>query len=141
MRSSEPELVEFIHNFIAVLIAVPGHPEHGPFYLLRGLEKVVAEYPFPEGTSSKAEIYNTMLAMLVASSQKTLPYQFPKVEANDILYGGTQEFEQEISEYTNHLIDLIMAEIAILRKKHMETGVRFCCCLSRGSPTDPGGFR
>jgi hypothetical protein len=117
-------LVEFVHNFIAILISVPGHPEFGPFYLLRGLQKVIQEYPWPEGTSSKADIYNSMIAMLSASSQRSLPYHFPKVEANDILYGGTQEFEQETNEYINELIALIMEEIKVLKKKHLETGVR-----------------
>jgi len=124
LRSSEPELAEFIHNFIATLVAVPGHPELGPFYLLRGLQKVVQDYPWPEGTGVKAETYVSMIALLAASAQPALPYHYAKVEANDLLYGGTIEYEQEIEEYINELIKLTLDELAILKRKQKEFGVR-----------------
>jgi len=124
LRSSEPELAEFIHDFIATLVAVPGHPELGPFYLLRGLQKVVQEYPWPEGTAVRGEVYVSMIALLAASAQSSLPYQYAKVDGNDVLYGGTYEYEQEIQEYIHELIQLTLDEIAILRKKQKEFGVR-----------------
>lgn len=124
MRSSEPELVEFIHTFVAALVAVPGHPEFGPFYLVRGLQKVVQEYPFSEGTSVRAEIYTSMLALLSTAVQSNAPYQYANVDGNNVLYGGTVEYEQEIQEYINQLIGLIQEEVSILRKKHKETGMK-----------------
>jgi hypothetical protein len=124
MRSSEPELVEFIHTFVAALVAVPGHPEFGPFYLIRGLQKVVQEYPFTEGTAARAEIYMSMLALLSTVVQPNAPYQYDKVEGNNVLYGGTIEFEQEIQEYINQLIQLIQEEVTVLKKKHKETGMK-----------------
>lgn len=124
IRSSEPELIEFIHTFVAALVAVPGHPEFGPFYLVRGLQKVVQEYPFSEGTAARAEIYTSMLALLSTAVQPNAPYGYEKVEGNNILYGGTVEFEQEIQEYINQLIQLILDELAVLKKKHKETGMK-----------------
>jgi hypothetical protein len=38
-RSNETWLLNFISYFAAVLVAVPGHPEQGAFYLVKGLIK------------------------------------------------------------------------------------------------------
>lgn len=46
LQSTEQNLVHFLKNFISTLIAVPGHPENGAFYLLNGLKKVIDEYPW-----------------------------------------------------------------------------------------------
>lgn len=48
IRVTEEQLVGFICNFASLLIAVPGHPEQGPFYLIKGLLKVVSEYSWYE---------------------------------------------------------------------------------------------
>lgn len=34
-------LAEAVRSLLAALVAVPGHPELGPFYLLRGLMKAI----------------------------------------------------------------------------------------------------
>lgn len=39
-RSNEEWLLNFIGYFASVLVAVPGHPEQGAFYLVKGLIKV-----------------------------------------------------------------------------------------------------
>jgi hypothetical protein len=40
-RSNETWLLNFISYFAAVLVAVPGHPEQGAFYLVKGLIKAL----------------------------------------------------------------------------------------------------
>ena len=37
MRSTEPDMVYYIQSFTSFLLLFPGHPEHGPFYLVNGL--------------------------------------------------------------------------------------------------------
>ncbi len=44
--SSEEYLVTFLNSFMALLVVVPGHPEQGPFYLVKGLLKVVSDFPW-----------------------------------------------------------------------------------------------
>lgn len=39
-------LVNFINSFAGLLVVIPGHPEHGPFYLVKGLIQVISAYPW-----------------------------------------------------------------------------------------------
>jgi len=115
MTSTEPELVSFLKYFIALLVAVPGHPEHGPFYLLHGLIKVIEEYEWSLGSTARAEIYLSILALLAASYQKELPYHWPKVESNDVLYQGTTEYTNELKELIEKMVTATLNEINKLK--------------------------
>lgn len=46
MKSTEESLISFLRNFLSSLVVVPGHPEQGPFYLVKGLLKVINDYPW-----------------------------------------------------------------------------------------------
>lgn len=40
-KSSNQAMIQFLKFFVSILVSVPGHPSHGPFYLLEALLKVV----------------------------------------------------------------------------------------------------
>jgi hypothetical protein len=124
VRQTEPELIEFIKLFIASLVAVPGHPELGPFYLLRGLFQVVKDYPWEEGSAAKAEIYVSMIVLLSVSLTPPFPYAIAGVEGNDVLYAGTAEYEAEIREFINELIPLISAELQVFKRMQKVPGMK-----------------
>ena len=123
-RSSEPELVEFIKHFVALLVAVPGHPELGPFYLLRGLFHVIKEYPFEEGSIARAEAYVSMITLLSTSKKPPFPYHLEGVDGNDVLYAGTVEYEAEVNDFINELIPLVWAEIQVFKKMQKLPGMK-----------------
>ncbi len=37
-------------NFCSSLVIMPGHPEHGPFYLIRGLLNVLAKFEWQDNS-------------------------------------------------------------------------------------------
>jgi hypothetical protein len=45
-KSSDELMVSTINSYLSLLVAVPGSPEQGPFYLIKGLLKVIKEYPW-----------------------------------------------------------------------------------------------
>ena len=59
-NAREQTLVELLSSLCSLLIAVPGHPQHGPFYLATGALNVIqkAEWRLP---SSKVTLYAKML--------------------------------------------------------------------------------
>ena len=123
-RQTEPELIEFIKLFVSLLVAVPGHPELGPFYLLRGLLQIVKDYPWEEGSIAKAEIYNSMIVLLSVSLQPPFPYAIHGVDGNEVLYAGTVEYEAEIKEFINELIPLLRTEIATFKRLQKTPGMK-----------------
>jgi hypothetical protein len=44
MRSTEPMVASFVLNFTSFLLLFPGHPDHGPFYLIHGLLNAIQKY-------------------------------------------------------------------------------------------------
>jgi hypothetical protein len=44
VRSTEDQLIPFLYNFVSVLVIAPWHPEHGAFFLTKGLLRVIKEY-------------------------------------------------------------------------------------------------
>lgn len=103
-KATESDLVNFIKYFISALVAMPGHPEIGAFYLVNGLRKVLSEYLWDLTSSARAEINLAILSYLAAQAQRKLPYHYPKVEGNDELFGGTTDFKKEAQELTDSVI-------------------------------------
>ena len=112
--STEPALVAFLSNFCAALVVVPGHPEHGPFYLVGGLLKAIQKYPWKPNTGGKTQVYISLVPLLCAYSQSKLPYSIPKVESNDVLYGGQDSYTQELGTYLNRVVEDILGQLSEL---------------------------
>ena len=74
IKSTEEPLVSYLNNFVSLLVVVPGHPEQGPFYLVKGLLKVVSEYTW-ENVSAKVRVYISMLSLFSAYQQQKFPYK------------------------------------------------------------------
>lgn len=124
IRKTETELIEFLKLFISLLVAVPGHPELGPFYLLRGLLQVVKNYPWDEGSIAKAEVFVSMITLLSVSQRPPFPYSIEGVDGNEVLYAGTVEYEAEINEFINELIPLVKEELLTFKKLQKTPGMK-----------------
>ncbi len=77
-RSNEEWLLNFLNYFASVLVTLPGHPEQGPFYLVKGLIKVVQDYPWDTGSTAKSQAFLTLLSYFSTQAQTSLPYHIPK---------------------------------------------------------------
>jgi len=104
------DLVHFLKYFVGVLLPVPGHPDNGPFYLLKGFVKVVNKYEWEPKSTAKITIFTSILVMLSSQYQKKLPYEWDKVENNTLLYGHTESYLAQIREFINGLLKSIREE-------------------------------
>lgn len=114
-ESVERQLVEQLEQLASLLVAAPGHPEEGPFYLVRGLLKVVIDYPWEEHSAARGMVYLALLKCLYAHAQDTLPYHVAGVDGNDVLYAGEASFMAEIKELMDGLVDLLLKLLAGLQ--------------------------
>jgi len=115
VKSSEDQLVSFLNQFVSVLVVVPGHPEHGAFYLTKGLLKVVKEYPWEKGSTGKSRVLLSILSLYCTYYQNSLPYHIDKVESNDVLYGGDNDFTDELLGSIDKLLEEILEDISKLK--------------------------
>uniref|UniRef100_A0A671TVD1 VPS35 endosomal protein-sorting factor-like n=1 Tax=Sparus aurata TaxID=8175 RepID=A0A671TVD1_SPAAU len=114
LRSSESFLLDFINNFLATLLVVPDHPEHGVLYLVRGLLNMVQDYTWEDNSDAKVRVYVSALPLLAAMSQETYLYSIPKVDSNETLYGGDPKFLSEINKLSETLIGQILDHLKTL---------------------------
>uniref|UniRef100_A0A8C4NRH1 VPS35 endosomal protein-sorting factor-like n=1 Tax=Dicentrarchus labrax TaxID=13489 RepID=A0A8C4NRH1_DICLA len=114
LRSSESFLLDFINNFLATLLVVPDHPEHGVLYLVRGLLNMVQDYTWEDNSDAKVRVYVSALPLLAAMSQETYLYSIPKVDSNETLYGGDPKFLSEINKLCETLIGQILDNLKAL---------------------------
>jgi len=104
---TEERLSVFLRSLLSLLVVAPGHPEHGPFYIVQGLLNALPRYSWQPTTQHQTKVYIDMLALLCTFAQRSFPYKIPYVESNDKLYGGTADYMAELGE----TITLVMQEI------------------------------
>uniref|UniRef100_A0A7N6AUV4 VPS35 endosomal protein-sorting factor-like n=1 Tax=Anabas testudineus TaxID=64144 RepID=A0A7N6AUV4_ANATE len=114
LRSSESFLLDFINNFLATLLVVPDHPEHGVLYLVRGLLNMVQDYTWEDNSDAKVRVYVSALPLLAAMSQETYIYSISKVDSNETLYGGDPKFLSELNRLCETLIGQILDHLKTL---------------------------
>ena len=62
---AEGKLLTFVQSFCGALVIMPGHPEHGAFYLVRGLLNALAKYQWQESTHTKSMAYMRYLTNFI----------------------------------------------------------------------------
>lgn len=87
---NDERLFCYIKALFSTLVLVPGHPELGPFYIIKGLMNAVPRYGWQTNPSNGMiiRVYIEMLGLLASLSQVKFPYSIEGVESNDTLYGG-----------------------------------------------------
>lgn len=105
----------FVKQVVSSLVVVPGHPDHGPFYLVLGLLNALPKYAhWQPHTGAKADALLALVPLLAAYAQRRLPYAAAGVEANDVLYGGAPEYLQELQAHLGKVVNAVVAELTAL---------------------------
>lgn len=103
--STESRVMTFLYQFMSFLVVVPGHPENGPFHILKLLLDAIPEYPWQANTGNQARVYVCLINLLCALAQPKLPYHACQVESNDALYSGSETYARELGELLAQCID------------------------------------
>ena len=112
-------MLGFLNSFSSLLLIFPGHPEHGPFHLVKGLINVVNAYPaWTVPNESKIRVYIGFLVLFASYSQVKFPYHIEKLDSNDTLYGGEAKYMEELLVFIDKLLEEILAQLASLGEKN-----------------------
>ena len=95
--AKEEALVSILSSSCSLLIAVPGHPDHGPFHMATGLLNIFHSCHWRR-PASLPTLHLRMLSVFNAYAQPTLPYRAPGVDANDVLYAAEPEYADKLTE-------------------------------------------
>jgi hypothetical protein len=111
---TEGILSTYISSLLSTLVLVPGHPDHGPFYIVQGLLNAVPKYPWQAHTDCKTRVYVDMLALLATYAQKKFPYSLPDVESNDVLYGGAPGYAFDLAQNITRCMEEVLKQLTVL---------------------------
>lgn len=115
--ATDEKLANFVKSLLGTLVVVPGHPEHGPFYIVQGLKNALPRYPWQPNTNAQCRVYIDILALLCTYSQKTFPYHIAHVESNDVLYVGSEAYLQELNENIVSCIEEILKHVTAMGER------------------------
>ncbi|KAG6551128.1 hypothetical protein Mapa_007363 [Marchantia paleacea] len=95
----------FLVKLSAFLVVMPGHPEHGGFYIVKGLLNVLETQPWLTPGRRRIQVLSGVLAMLAALAQERLPYhiQNSQVDSNDSMFYGDDSYHEELESLTEIL--------------------------------------
>ena len=112
--AQEQRLYDLLRDFSLAAAAMPGHPEHGPFYLARGLLNAVQKFPWARGAASPLRCRSTLLLLplLHAFAADPLPGRVPGVESNDVLFHGDAAYLEELRLLQRSVLEVAVAQLA-----------------------------
>lgn len=113
--STERPLVQFMGSFCSLLIAVPGHPEHGPFHRIRRILEIMDTHKWERISIAQSRVHLKIIALLSTLVQNELPYHIAGIESNDTLYAGDTDYKQEAQELIDGLIQKVMDNLQSLQ--------------------------
>eukprot|EP00249_Psilotum_nudum_P000286 c11225_g1_i2 orf=128-1468(+) len=101
-----------IRKLCSFLVLVPGHPDLGPFYLLRGLINLLNTQPWFQG-QYKVQILCGILSICSTLHQGSLPYhvQSMEVASNDELFFGEPAYNEELLLIMNEVVEDIISSL------------------------------
>lgn len=113
-QHTEGTLATYLSSLLSTLVLVPGHPDHGPFYIVQGLLNAVPKYPWQAHTDCKTRVFIDMLALLATYAQKKFPYSLPGVESNDVLYCGAPGYAFDLAQHITGCVEEILKQLTAL---------------------------
>jgi hypothetical protein len=133
MFATEDDLIGYLRHFCSFLLLFPGNPEHGPFYLVKGLINAIQSYdawksadkddstsggpPSLNSQVGKCRVYLALFSLFSAYAQPVFPYRIPRVESNDQLYGGSEEYVTQLRQLTDEVSTEVFAILSQLGER------------------------
>lgn len=114
---SEDRLCSYMRSLLSMLVVAPGHPEHGPFYIVQGLLNALPKFPWQANTGVMSKVYIDMLALLCTYAQRRFPYHVPYVESNDELYGGAPGYMFDLRQAISTCLQEILKQLTALGER------------------------
>jgi hypothetical protein len=140
-------LSELLLQLLGFLVIVPGHPEHGPFYVVQGLLNALPQCPLwglstltninsnNNGGSSPTtgamngnntqyatialmlRVYVQIVTLLATLKQRRLPYHIHNVQSNDELYGNTPAYDVALQDLLTTTVADILGHLTKLGER------------------------
>ncbi|CAK9870815.1 unnamed protein product [Sphagnum jensenii] len=109
-KEFEEGISSFLHELSSFLVVVPGHPELGAFYILRGLLNLIESQSRLISGRRKVRLLCGILCLLCAIGQEQLPFHVgnQQVDSDDTLYFGDTLFHKDLADITTMVVNMLV---------------------------------
>jgi hypothetical protein len=109
-KEFEEGISSFLHELSSFLVVVPGHPELGAFYILRGLFNLIESQSRLISGRRKVRLLCGILCLLCAIGQEQLPFHVgnQQVDSDDTLYFGDTLFHKDLADITAMVVNMLV---------------------------------
>ncbi len=114
---TEEKLSIYLRSLLSTLVIAPGHPEHGPFYIVQGLLNALPRYQWQPTTVHRTRVYLDILVLLCTFAQRKFPYRIAHVESNDFLYGGGVEYMSELNTNITTCVQEMLQQLSVMGER------------------------
>jgi len=116
--ATDTRLLEVVRGFTRAIIPAPGHPEHGPLYLPRGLFNALGRYTWHDPLHSplRFQAYATLIPLVAALSRDPLPEHIDGLESNDVLYAGDPTYRDECVAFERSVVESVVGGLLELEE-------------------------
>lgn len=112
------DLASWAGSFCGLLVMVPGCPSLGPFYLGKALKNALSAWRSRQASQSRvgvgraaaceARCLVSLLGCCAGWGQDSLPYGVAGVDGNDVLYGGTSDYAEELKSLSEDVFKAVV---------------------------------
>lgn len=100
-------------NIIGHLIVIPSDPEKHFFQTSMQIQNLIKKKQWQPGTVFlQIRLYCALIQYLAAQTQDKLPYSCPRVDSNDMIFLGDEEFAGEAERLIQEIFDQIVEIVA-----------------------------
>eukprot|EP00899_Mesostigma_viride_P011868 jgi/Mesvir1/20682/Mv14892-RA.3 len=110
VASAEEELLSLLAKLAGLFLVLPGHPENGPFVLLRSLVSAICHHPW-RSPERHLSALTSLLLLHAGLAQGTLACHVAGLESNDRLFCGNASYTSELALSARSLVEKIVQAI------------------------------
>lgn len=127
--STEHDIVEFLSQFISILLVLPSHPPQAPFAIVRAVRKYVNDKRWKVESCAKGMINCNILALLTSLAQKTYIYHVRDLESNDVLKATDTDYKEDLMYLFDDTVSSILFEVQRLKDVAAVEAGKSCVAL------------
>ena len=114
--------MRILPSFLSSCLLLPGHPEHGPFHVIRGLLNAFDRFPCSPTQGNRTRLRIWIMPVLAAFARDRLPFHVDGVSSNDELYAGDPAYEDELAALMEELMGDILTDLQDWERTAAEEG-------------------
>jgi hypothetical protein len=123
-----PDMMQVVSKVMSLIIIIPGNPQISGFNIAEKMTEMISKNIWNEATCIlKIRYLCKCLDMVSTMLQDALPYAVLRVDSNDKIFTGDQQYKDKGTQMFNKIIDDIMEAYTIIENTYKDSNEELVC--------------